>query len=182
MFVYKTCFSVAFIVCGLVSMFAAKASGDLIYYFVEQELVAEDGSGEVQSITGGELVLVDGADDDGILQSNEVISAFVNTSSGGPFTADVNEGSLSAFGTFSNGQLIGGSVFLNEDDLNLTYVDWGGGDKISFAYEGDFFSKDISPGNFVIATRAVPEPSSAMVVLGGLMFGLCGRRKKCSRK
>ena len=162
---------------SFVSMFD-KASADLIYNFVQHELVAENGSGETVFVTGGELVLVDGADDDGILQSSEVISATVHTSLISNLTANVLEGSLFGFGTFSNGQLIGGYMMVDEDDLDDTFVDWGGGDKISFGNDDEYFSKDVDPGNFVIATRAVPEPAT-MSVFGSMIFvALTMRRRK----
>ena len=174
--------AIAFVISCFTFSSSNPAAADLIYNFVTHELFAESESGEMVTITGGELVMVDGADDDGILQTSELISATVHTTDLSNLTANVLEGSLFGNGTFSNGQLIGGILSLDEDDLDDTYVDWGGGDKITYGDDGVYFVKDISPGNFVIATRAVPEPSSAMIVFGALVIGLCGRRKKKDRR
>jgi len=169
-------------ILSVISFGQATLDADLIYNLEPYQLVDEN-TGNTENILGGTIVMVDGADADAVLSLAEVISITAHTTMG-TYTADATEGSVElGTGTFNNGQLFGGVIFLDEYDLDDGFIDWGGGDYITLTGDGNngpFFTTNVS-SPFLVASQAIPEPNSsviAVVLLGAFLLKRRPRSKE----
>ncbi len=150
------------------------ASGELIYA-MEPHTLPEGVGGE---IFGGTLTLTNNAEADGVLTISDILAWEVNHSDT-TFDGDQSDVEI-ATGTFSNDQLLGGSLFLRESGLSDAFIDYGGGDLITVTADSvSFFWTEVTPP-FVIANRVgiIPEPGTAGVCVM-IMMAVLGRRRRC---
>ena len=158
---------------------------DLVYHVTPQQLI-NDGNGQAEEITGGEIRMVDGADSDGILTPAELISMTVYNSLGENGITKWDESAPEGgvyFDTlqFDNGNLVG-RLDLQDFSQDGAWIKYGSDP----GFENSLFilgQSEYATGDwnspFVIATSsAVPEPAGLGICLLLGYVGMIRNRRR----
>ena len=167
-----------FVFCLIVSGFLVEnSSADLVYNILPQDLIHESDSSP-EEIYGGTITMVDNADSDGILTADEIIEVKVENSLHGSLWAYDAFDFLNVDAAFVGNHLVG-DLSVQHTPTGEGFVDWGYGDLISISdYTMSSYASAPWESPYIIASRAVPEPSCGMLLVPALVWTLKRRRQK----
>lgn len=156
------------------------AAADLVYQINPQTLTNET-TNELEYIYGGTLRMLDNAADDGFLTADEILEVTVHNSLAGTVVAN-DDYDITDVNLAFDGLDLNGSLRVQQTATGQAFIDWGGGDLVSISNEAltEYAQADWN-APFSLASRAVPEPGSAGLVLAIVAVIATPRRNRRRR-
>ena len=152
-------------------------SADVTYNILPQQLTNESDH-TPEFILGGTLTVVDDAHLDGVLSLPEIVEARIENTMSGLIWAYDDYDFTNIDLSFSGQDLIG-RIRIQDTATGMPFVDWGGGDLVSISNPSltQYASGPWDPTS-AIARRAIPEPTSFLVVLASMTAVFVRRKRK----